>query len=380
MKFTRMFVLKILSKNKYEINNNNNINNYNYYNDDNYNINDNNAEDIFRDILLTNGNIDFFILLLLNILIILSKFDLNYSNNEGLYITIFLNILISIIYFLLFVLNNNLTSPNLNIKKHISLPNSFNFNKSNSKSVLDENLINKKNDNNYNEFLNNVFNNKLKINLPYFITNKYWHLFNCLFHLIQNLIFLSSFGISFIFYILYKAYESEYNKKFNYLHIILLQILEFYSIFRILFFILKILLNIIMIPLYISSIFLGFVEDNFNLELNNIINTREYKGRDSKIIEDSCAICLGGFFEGDTISTLPCNKFHSFHTICLEEWFYTNVCCPLCRSDFNDKIRKLIPNNNNNNNENQNNNNDLNNFNNNRFEMQEINPFNNNNI
>ena len=136
-----------------------------------------------------------------------------------------------------------------------------------------------------------------------------------------------------------------------------------------------------MIPLYISSVFLGFVEDNFNLELNNIINTREYKGRDSKIIEDSCAICLGGFYIGDTISTLPCNKFHSFHTICLEEWFYTNVCCPLCRSDFNDKIRKLIPNNNNNNNnENQNNNNDLNNFNNNRFEMQEINPFNNNNI
>ena len=377
MKFTRMFVLKILSKNKYEIKNCNNINYNNYNNNDN--IADNNSEDIFRDILLTNGNIDFFILLILNISIILSKFNLYYSNNKGLYIIIGLNLLFSMIYFLLFILNNNLYTPNLNIKKHISLPNNFNINNSNSKSGLNENLINEKNNNNnYYEMINNFLSNKLKINLPYFIINKYWHLFNCFFHLIQNLIFLSSFGLSFIFYIVYKAYESEFNKKFNFLHIILLQILEFYSIFRILFFMLKILLNLIMIPLYISSVFLGFVEDNFNLELNNIINTREYRGRDSKIIEDSCAICLGGFYIGDTISTLPCNKFHSFHTICLEEWFYTNVCCPLCRSDFNDKIRKLIPNNNNNN-ENQNNNNDLNNFNNNRFEMQEINPFNNNN-
>ena len=167
-----MFVLKILSKNKYEIKNGNNNNYYNNYNNDN--IIDNSSEDIFRDILLTNGNIDFFILLILNISIILSKFNLNYSNNKGLYIIICLNILFSMMYFLLFILNNNLYAPNLNIKKHISLPNNFNINNNNSKSDLNENLINDKNDNNFNKIINYFLNDKLKINLPYFIISKYW--------------------------------------------------------------------------------------------------------------------------------------------------------------------------------------------------------------
>ena len=31
----------------------------------------------------------------------------------------------------------------------------------------------------------------------------------------------------------------------------------------------------------------------------------------------------------------------------MEEWFYSTVSCPLCRSDFSDKIGVLIPMNNN---------------------------------
>ena len=43
------------------------------------------------------------------------------------------------------------------------------------------------------------------------------------------------------------------------------------------------------------------------------------------------------------MSTLPCNKRHMFHTYCLEKWFYNTVSCPLCRSNFSDKIEELVP-------------------------------------
>ena len=133
-------------------------------------------------------------------------------------------------------------------------------------------------------------------------------------------------------------------------------IFNFYSLFRMCFYLIKAFINFSLIPIYISSIYLGYIEDKFNEQLNNLCNTREYHGRQSlrsqgsnlrtSEIDDSCSICLNPFNIGDTISTLPCSKRHTFHTICLEEWFYSNVSCPLCRCDFNDKIGGLIPNNN----------------------------------
>ena len=141
------------------------------------------------------------------------------------------------------------------------------------------------------------------------------------------------------------------------IHFFFLELFNFYSLFRMCFFLIKVFINFSLIPIYISSIYLGYIEDKFNEELNNLCNTREYHGRESlrnngsnlrlSEIDDSCSICLNTFQIGDTISTLPCSKRHTFHTLCLEEWFYSTVSCPLCRSDFSDKIGVLIPMNNN---------------------------------
>lgn len=40
-----------------------------------------------------------------------------------------------------------------------------------------------------------------------------------------------------------------------------------------------------------------------------------------------CSICLSN----NTDLILPCS--HMFHAKCLEEWFYHNTTCPLCRYD-----------------------------------------------
>lgn len=46
-------------------------------------------------------------------------------------------------------------------------------------------------------------------------------------------------------------------------------------------------------------------------------------------LEDQCAICLGGFCDGEEITRLPC--FHDFHGACLEKWLDKSHLCPFCR-------------------------------------------------
>ncbi|GKU85416.1 hypothetical protein SLEP1_g96 [Rubroshorea leprosula] len=44
-----------------------------------------------------------------------------------------------------------------------------------------------------------------------------------------------------------------------------------------------------------------------------------------------CAVCLSEFEENESGRILPkCN--HSFHTECIDMWFYSHSCCPLCRT------------------------------------------------
>ena len=215
-------------------------------------------------------------------------------------------------------------------------------------------------------------NNKNKKNSLYKIIIKYPHTISSIFHLIKNISFLLSFGLSFAFWILYSSLRPELrNYSFNIINIFLGECLELYALFRLCFFFIKIILNFVLSPLYISAIYLGYYEDKFNVKLNDLIKTRFYTGKQCLIsrnsinkvkeseIDDSCAICLSIYMNGDVISTLPCSKRHSFHTYCLEEWFHTNVCCPLCRCDFSSEIGIYLPNqqnaNNNANGNNQNN-------------------------
>jgi len=212
-------------------------------------------------------------------------------------------------------------------------------------------------------------NNKNKKKSLYKMIIKYPHTISSIFHLIKNISFLLSFGLSFAFWILYSSLRPELrNYSFNIINIFLGECLELYALFRLCFFFIKIILNFVLSPLYISAIYLGYYEDKFNVKLNDLIKTRFYTGKQCLIsrnsinkvkeseIDDSCAICLSIYMNGDVISTLPCSKRHSFHTYCLEEWFHTNVCCPLCRCDFSSEIGIYLPNQQNaNNNANENN-------------------------
>ena len=131
-----------------------------------------------------------------------------------------------------------------------------------------------------------------------------------------------------------------------------------------------------------------------NEKLNELINTRIYIDENSLISRDSlnklkkdeiltsCSICLENYIKGDVISTLPCSKRHTFHSYCLEEWFFSNIVCPLCRYDFSKEFGTLFSDNNNNNQEEINNENNfiqniINNINNN-ININNINNINNN--
>ena len=225
------------------------------------------------------------------------------------------------------------------------------------------------------ENFNDINKKQKKISL-YQIIIKYPHIISSIFHFLKNILFLLNFGFSFTFWILYSSLRPELkNYSFNRINIFIGECLDLYTLFRLCFFLIKIILNILLIPLYISAIYLGYYEDQFNAKLNDLIKTRFYTGKNCLIsrdsinkvneneIDETCAICIYRYINGDVISTLPCSKRHSFHTYCLEEWFRTNVSCPLCRCDFSNEIGIYLPNNeqNENNNNNNINNNDFNN-------------------
>ena len=198
----------------------------------------------------------------------------------------------------------------------------------------------------------------------YLIIIKYPHTLSSVIHLIKFLLFLFSFGLSFLFWIFYvpnKMKLKEYS--FNVINIFIGNCLSLYCLFRICYFLIKYVFSLIVCPIYLSSIYLGYYEDKINETLNELINTRIYIDESSLISRDSlnkfkkdeiltsCSICLENFIKGDVISTLPCSKRHTFHSYCLEEWFYSNILCPLCRYDFTKEFGMLFPDNNNNNND-----------------------------
>ncbi|KAJ1435276.1 hypothetical protein B484DRAFT_319053, partial [Ochromonadaceae sp. CCMP2298] len=44
-----------------------------------------------------------------------------------------------------------------------------------------------------------------------------------------------------------------------------------------------------------------------------------------------CCICLGNFELGEMLTSLPCDKKHSFHGGCIRQWLERQNSCPLCQ-------------------------------------------------
>ncbi|CAN0511275.1 unnamed protein product, partial [Scytosiphon promiscuus] len=48
--------------------------------------------------------------------------------------------------------------------------------------------------------------------------------------------------------------------------------------------------------------------------------------------DDTCAICLDAYEEGESLTGLPCH--HSFHTHCIRPWLSgKSGLCPLCKKE-----------------------------------------------
>lgn len=284
-----------------------------------------------KEIVISNSNIDFVISFILSFLLLLTApfndSTFKYDNPINFYLIAKVNINLIAIYFTMVYLSLIMAYQSQNFK-------------GNSGVIINESdmpLIQKE---------ISYYNKVLSFPKPK-IVEKYWHTANSILHCVKNILFLQSFALSMLFWILYSGQKIKMqNGNYFFLHLIIIEINEFYSLFRFCFFLIKVIFNFVLLPMYFAAIYLGYVEDKFNYELNILVNTQEYTARASslrKSQEDYCSICLNSFSFGDTVSTLPCNKRHMFHTYCLEKWFYNTVSCPLCRSNFSDKIEELVP-------------------------------------
>lgn len=48
--------------------------------------------------------------------------------------------------------------------------------------------------------------------------------------------------------------------------------------------------------------------------------------------DETCAVCLGDFEEGEELRTMP-SCMHSFHVPCIDMWLLSHSNCPVCRAD-----------------------------------------------
>lgn len=226
---------------------------------------------------------------------------------------------------------------------------------------------------------------KVKLYLNQFdLNNKILYYFKGNYHLIRitiivfsQFLYLVNYFVSLLVLFEYNTLRKEIWKEFNFFIVLLMEIYGLILTFRLLIQILKVVFVIFMIPLLISSILLSYHEDLFNKRINKIIKTVIKKSslRDNKIknnipfekekdkenekieslkdenelkdinenlnsiskrssLQITCAICLCDIVDMNIISILPCSNYHSYHTICLQEWFNSNTSCPICRKDF----------------------------------------------
>ncbi|WCJ22248.1 RING/U-box superfamily protein [Euphorbia peplus] len=61
---------------------------------------------------------------------------------------------------------------------------------------------------------------------------------------------------------------------------------------------------------------------------------------DAAVLE--CAVCLSEFEEGEMGRVLPACK-HTFHSCCIDMWFYSHSNCPLCRAPVKIGSDTVVP-------------------------------------
>lgn len=372
MKFTRIFILRALNTR-----------------DDGRNSQ--NPLFILKEIIISHPHIDLTLALILSIFLIFTKYNSDdnfvYGNSVNIYFAIYLNIAVLVYYFALDYLdqltmiktstpgavegNRNRSGGYVNRNSNLGervRNNSGNLANNNERTSNVRNEINHQNipvnsrnsnsagdnpfqinpENKFSLFSFFDFSTNKKIQLPLIIF-KHWHAFKSILHFLKILMSISTYFFSILFCLLYADQKHKLDKeKYLLIHLLLLDFFEFYSGFRVCYFLMKIFINIFLLPVYASAIILGFTEDKFNEKLNNLINTRYYTGRSSiksgrvSEMEEYCAICLNSFQVEETVSSLPCSRRHIFHTSCLEKWFINTVSCPLCRSDFHNSIELFV--------------------------------------
>jgi hypothetical protein len=287
MKFTRIYILKAIS----------------LANDKNVEINQNaTAVEVFKEVVLAHPNIDMILSLVLSIMLFLTK-----THEDVLFVQTY-----SINFY--FITKVNITC----LVYYL-----------------------------FTEYLCSI-NTTYSSNKALEIVNRYFHTFKSFAYLFKNILCIISYFLSILFCYIYGDQRLKLDIGVHFFfHLLFLEFFQFYCAFRFCYFLVKIIINIFLLPVYLSSLYLGFVEDKFNNRLNNIINTKSYTGRLSlrSSTEDYCSICLAVFQYDEIVSTLPCSRRHTFHTKCLEKWFRNTVCCPLCRSDFHNNTEMNIFNN-----------------------------------
>jgi hypothetical protein len=316
MKFTRTFILRALNADRAQIIQNNEISN---------------PLLIFKEVVISHPYIDIMICLILSFLVTITNFNSDpnfiYMNSLNFYFINF-SLLMTILYYLFieYIDGMECTSQTWSLSNNNSqdlFANNFKFNV--------EVLLK------YCQFPH--------LTKPPLIFFNNWLTFKSILNLLKIFLSFATFFLSLIFCILYGYQKNRIDKdKYFFLHTAILDFYEFYNGFRICYFLVKILINIFCLPIYISSLILGMVEDKQNRQMNDLINTKFYLGRQSmkqvengrvSELEEYCSICLNSFKFDELVSTLPCSRRHTFHTVCLEKWFTNTISCPLCRSDFN---------------------------------------------
>ncbi|EOY07552.1 hypothetical protein QUC31_011267 [Theobroma cacao] len=58
--------------------------------------------------------------------------------------------------------------------------------------------------------------------------------------------------------------------------------------------------------------------------------------------EETCAVCLSDFKEGEQIRVLP-DCLHIFHVACIDAWLNLHSNCPLCRADTSPPEQVAVP-------------------------------------
>jgi hypothetical protein len=307
MKFTRIFLLKALCSREDR-------------------SNTDNPFQIFKDLIISHPNIDLALTLILSFLLLITKYttDIDYIYSHGLNV-----------YFIT-------TSNFISLSYYFILDT---LDKYSSKKMIKNTSIIQENSNSNTDHL--ISSGNTNFQLPLIVFDN-WHLIKTSLHFVKILITILSYFLSLYFCVLFSGHKNVIDKeKYLLMHLLILEFYEFYSGFRVCYFLIKFLINIFLLPVYISSLILGFYEDRFNENLNKLVNTKLYTGRTSiksppngrvSELEEYCSICLNSFKIDEFVSSLPCSRRHTFHTNCLEKWFLTTVTCPLCRSDFQDSI------------------------------------------